>query len=233
MKRLLITTIGLLISFSMALPGYAMNIGFGGMRMNVKVKNYREMRNRNIVQQGIDYSCGPASLATLLTFYLGEDVSEAEVIEYLLDNLSEERWALIEERHGFSLLDLKVFAQNKGFEAAGYRMDLEGLLELGKPVIIPIRVKNYDHFVVFRGAKGNRAYLADPALGNRSMLLSQLGKIWKGVGLVVQRPSEDGEEGGRYPLAIGKEESLMPQDIVAGQAITENQLSNYVSFSEF
>jgi hypothetical protein len=81
-------------------------------------------------------------------------------------------------RDGFSLLDLKRYVDELGYEGVGFgRLTLEALIERA-PAIVPISTVGYNHFVVFRGVAGNRALLADPAWGNRTMSLSDFEAAW-------------------------------------------------------
>ena len=58
---------------------------------------------------------------------------------------------LVRARRGFSLLDLKRFAASRGFEAAGYGdLTLDELVAMA-PVVAPMRVFGFGHFVVVRG----------------------------------------------------------------------------------
>lgn len=94
------------------------------------------------------------------------------------------------ERKGFSLLDLKNFAEMRGYKVVGYKMDLEYMAGLDKPVLIPMKIKDYSHFVIFRGMHGDRVFLADPALGNMTMKVDKFLSLWKdGIGLVVKKPT--------------------------------------------
>src|SRR5690348_14751790 len=43
----------------------------------------KELRDLNVVKQATDYSCGAASLATLLIYYYGEMTSEADILSLL------------------------------------------------------------------------------------------------------------------------------------------------------
>jgi uncharacterized protein len=58
---------------------------------------------------------------------------------------------------------------------------------------VPVRFNGYNHFVVFRGMRGNRVLLADPAFGNRTMLAEKFVAAWLEhadlgrVGFVVAR----------------------------------------------
>jgi ABC-type bacteriocin/lantibiotic exporter with double-glycine peptidase domain len=46
------------------------------------------------------------------------------------------------------------------------------------PLIVPVRLRGYPHFVVFRGILGNRVLLADPAFGNRTMTVDRFERAW-------------------------------------------------------
>ena len=37
---------------------------------------------------------------------------------------------------------------------------------MGVPVILPVRFKGYDHFIVFKALLGDRVLFVDPAFGN-------------------------------------------------------------------
>jgi predicted double-glycine peptidase len=137
------------------------------------------MRRDNTVVQEWDLSCGAAALATLLTYQHGDPVPEREIAKALMRR--EEYIAhpgLIRIRQGFSLLDLKRYADQRGYEGVGYgKLTLEDLIERA-PIMVPVNFKGYNHFVVFRGMRGNRVLLADPAWGNRTMPRKKFEKAW-------------------------------------------------------
>jgi len=137
------------------------------------------MRQANVVIQKWDLSCGAAALTTLLNHQHGENLSEREVAVVLMNRPEYiDHPELIHIRQGFSLLDLKRFVEQRGYKGVGFgRMTLENLIAKA-PALVPIRVKDYNHFVVFRGARGNRVLLADPAWGNRTMLIEQFERSW-------------------------------------------------------
>jgi predicted double-glycine peptidase len=60
-------------------------------------------------------------------------------------------------------------------------------------LIFPLSLNDYNHFVVFRGAWGDRVLLADPAWGNRTMTIQEFEGLWLDfgqfgkVGFVVER----------------------------------------------
>lgn len=182
------------------------NIGFdgSGFIIHQEVKSIQEIQRRNVVMQERDYSCGSAALATLFNYYLRDQVEEPEIINTLL-KLNEEKGTLekVIERKGFSLLDLKYFAEHRNFKATGFRLGFEDLVKLGVPAIVPIIPRGYKHFVVFRGADKDRVFMADPSIGNISQPIEQFKKDWYGfanVALVVIPPG--GEKPDGHPLSL-------------------------------
>ena len=143
------------------------------------VESMRELRQRNVIVQEWDLSCGAAALATLLTYQHGDAVSEREVAlglvnreEYLADPY------LLREREGFSLLDLERLAAARGYEGIGYgQLSFDHLLEKA-PIIVPISLYGFNHFVIFRGMASDRVLLADPAYGNRTMTRDRFERAW-------------------------------------------------------
>ncbi len=138
-----------------------------------------EMRQENVVVQEWDLSCGAAALATVLNYQYGDPVSEREIAAGLIRR--DEYLAnpdLVRTQNGFSLLDLKRFVDERGYQGIGYgSLDFQDLIELA-PIMVPVDLSGYPHFVVFRGALGNRVLLADPAFGNRTMLADKFEAAW-------------------------------------------------------
>jgi hypothetical protein len=152
------------------------------------VRSLMELRNERLVRQHWDISCGAAVIATLMTYQLGEPVSERQAA---LGMLHAGDVRLVRARLGFSLLDLKRFAATHGADAAGYAgLNLDELLAM-TPVVTPILVRGFGHFVVVRGRRGDRLLLGDPAFGNRTMTVEAFMQAWKSrVGFVVFRPGD-------------------------------------------
>jgi predicted double-glycine peptidase len=183
--------IGCCLTLATTLPSPSMAAGRG------PVKSLLEMRQDRVVVQQWDLSCGAAALATLLNYQHGDPVSEREIAKGLIQR--EEYLAeplLVRARHGFSLLDLKRYVDVRGYRGIGYgQLTLEDLIEQA-PVMVPINTHGYNHFVVFRGALGNRVLLADPAFGNRTMLTAKFERAWLEypkfgkVGFVVARADD-------------------------------------------
>jgi predicted double-glycine peptidase len=161
------------------------------------VKSLLEMRQDRVVVQQWDLSCGAAALATLLNYQHGDTVSEREIAAGLIaraEYLEDPR--LVRIRQGFSLLDLKRYVDGRGYQGIGYgKLTLEDLIERA-PIMVPVRLHGYNHFVVFRGVLGNRVLLADPAFGNRTMFAATFEDAWLDypefgrVGFVVARTDD-------------------------------------------
>ncbi len=149
------------------------------------VRSLLEIRQEGVVVQQWDSSCGAAALATVLTYALGDPVSERAVAEGMLRRTDPLR---VRVRGGFSLLDLKRFAENRGYGAEGYRdLSLDELLRMRSP-IAPISEHGNPHFVVVRGLRDGMLDIADPAFGNRKIPAARFASIWQsGIGFVVTR----------------------------------------------
>ena len=120
------------------------------------LRSWIELRDENLTRQKYDYSCGAASLSSVMSYFYGVKVSEREIE---VDN------ELREKAH-LSFSDLALFAQSKGFRTQGLALDFETLTKLQIPVIIYVNVRDMEHFSVYKGADSHYVYLADPSLGN-------------------------------------------------------------------
>lgn len=149
------------------------------------VRSMLEMRQENVIVQQWDISCAAAALATILTYQHGDYVPERTIAEAILRRTDPLR---VKYRGGFSLLDLKRFAESRGYTADGYTdLNIENLVQFG-PSIVPVDLEGYNHFVVFRGVVGNQVVIADPAFGNRTVPLERFEDAWLGpLAFVVSR----------------------------------------------
>lgn len=143
------------------------------------VRSLIEMRQERVVVQKWDLSCGAAALATILNFQHNDPVDEREIAIGLMGRAEYvENPDLVQIRQGFSLLDLKRYVDARGYEGIGYgKLTVDDLIERA-PVMVPINTNGYNHFVIFRGTRGNRVLLADPAWGNRTMTVDKFKRKW-------------------------------------------------------
>lgn len=162
----------------------------GQTLLNVPVRSLVELRFKNMVRQAYDISCGAAAMATILKYYYAEEVTEGEAIAAMLELGDKEK---IQE-DGFSLLEMKRFAEQRGYVSAGYRIkDVANLSKLRVPVITLVNVRGYAHFVVVKGVAQGQVFLADPAFGNRSRPLEGFANEWNNVILVVLSEARGGD----------------------------------------
>lgn len=135
------------------------------------VKSWKAMRDAGIVKQDYDFSCGAASIATLLNRQYGLTYSEKEILE-LLSKEAQETWKA-------SFADMQKIMPSLGFRAEGYAVSFEQLQQLRAPVIVYLRYRNNDHFSVLYGIDGETVLLADPSLGHVSLSRTQFLDAWK------------------------------------------------------
>lgn len=134
----------------------------------VKIQSWKERRDFNIVKQNLDFSCGAASVATLLNNFYGQTLTEEEVLE-----------KLDKEQMRASFEDMRRIMPDLGFEAKGYALSFEQLAQLKIPVIVYLKYRKDDYFSVLRGVDGNTVLLADPSLGHVSMSRAQFLEAWQ------------------------------------------------------
>lgn len=178
-----------LLAAGFAVPGMASAAEvsfspFRGMRMSTTVDSMQEQRWKRVIRQSYDISCGSAALATILRYQYGHQISEQELIKALLERVQEKE---VSRRGGFTLLDLKYVATNLGYTVHGYQLSLDQLAGLGVPALVPISLRGYKHFVIFRGIVGDRVVLADPAFGNLMVPDFLFEDAWQRIALVVER----------------------------------------------
>lgn len=147
------------------------------------VRSLLEIRQQQLVMQQWDTSCGAAALATILTYHLRFPVSEEQVAMGMLRRVDPLR---VKFRGGFSLLDMKRYAAENGFAGEGYSdMTLDDLAAR-VPMIVPVRARGYDHFVVVRGMSGLAIDIGDPGFGNYRMDRGRFARAWNGIGFEVR-----------------------------------------------
>ncbi len=129
--------------------------------------------------------CGAACLGMIMGYY-GRWVS-----------LEELRVACGVSRDGTKASNLCKAARTFGFSAKGFRKEPAGLADLPVPSIIHW---GFNHYVVFEGFKGGRAYINNPASGPASVSMDELDAAFTGVVLAFE-PGAEFRKGGRRPGA--------------------------------
>lgn len=153
------------------------------------IRTLQQMRSEGLTRQKWDVTCGAAALSTLLTYDFKDRTPETAIVVWILHRVDAGR---VRARGGFSLLELKQFAQARGYNAEGYSgMSMEELATQKTSVITPIRSKGVDHFVVVKGIAGGRVFIADPAFGNLTMKATRFAELWRhGIAFIVHPPDD-------------------------------------------
>jgi hypothetical protein len=185
----------------------------GTLRTVEPVLSWRELRDRNVVRQRFDYSCGAAALATLIRYYFGDDVSEEGILAGILRSMTAAE-VLDREVNGLSLLDLRLQAERMGYQAVGVRLDLAALPRLTGPVIVHLERDDYRHFAVLKGVREDRIYLADPSLGNVRRSVDRFANEWSGIALVLGKQGFGTPR--RHPLAP-EDQHVVPNEVLAAR----------------
>ncbi len=146
-----------------------------------------------MVPQSRDFSCGAAALATVMRYYFGQPMTELDAILGMFKHGDQ---ADIKKR-GFSLLDMKRYANNLRYKAAGYKIpEVDVLKKVTIPVIVLIETGSYKHFVVIRRTDDKFVYIADPSWGNRKVPLKEFSKIWdQNIIFAMEGPKKGTPEG--------------------------------------
>ena len=109
-----------------------------------QVSSWKELNEQNVVMQRYDYSCGAASLATLMKYYFDTDVSEKIILDFVKNSFSKQEYEKV-EKEGLSFLELEIIAGSMGYQSASVRLKPTALQQLSGPVIVFLKTKYYRH----------------------------------------------------------------------------------------
>ncbi|MBR1560965.1 MAG: NHLP family bacteriocin export ABC transporter peptidase/permease/ATPase subunit [Clostridia bacterium] len=135
-----------------------------------------------VIMQMEALECGAACLAMVSAYY--------------------EKWIPLEQvrldcgvsRDGSNARNVMVAARSYGFEAKGYRMEVDAVKKL--PAFPCIIHWNFDHFVVLDGFQGNKACLNDPARGTVKVSMEEFDEAFTGI-VITLEPGENFQPSGK------------------------------------
>ena len=187
--------------------------------------NWQAQRFHNAFKQRTDFTCGAASLSIVSQHYYGKAIPEPAFTAAIRKTYTDEEWK-DKEKNGLSLLDMKRAAEKFGFSAEGLKLTLHDLRRVNGPVIIHLDKGFIRHFAVFKGIRGDRAYLVDPITGNSRVPLYQFLHEWTGYALAIWIEGQD--------LPRQNELAISPRDIpiqweAARDALYSRPLTNAFS----
>jgi hypothetical protein len=164
----------------------------------------KRAHGKPVIRQTSPATCGPAALATLLTFYLDDPVTEAEMVAQIgtdgksLTSMRELRDACRARGYTAEGYCLGEKDEDKVCHLTdGYRRELPKLLEMIKRRGVPVLVRFKEptlHFVLAVGGVDDFILIADPARGEVAIDRTDFLRRWDGNALVVtpSRPVEGG-----------------------------------------
>ena len=130
--------------------------------------------------------CGAASLAMILAGF------------GLWIPLEKMRQECGVNRDGSKASNIIKAARRLGCEAKGYKWNVDKLLD-NKPFPMIIH-RNFNHFVVLEGIKGDIAFLNDPAMGRRRVPMEEFRTSYTGIAMTF-KPGENFKRAGhRYSI---------------------------------
>lgn len=190
----------------------------GGNMAFLDVQSIRERRFNNLVQQETDFSCGAASLATVLREAYDFDVNEQMVIEGMLLGADQN----IVRTQGFSMLDMKRYVEAIGLRARGYRIAPHGLQQLKVPAVVLQEIRGYKHFVVLLRSDEQHVYIGDPVLGHRRYSLAEFVQGWNGIVFAVIGPGYN-----RLNALLDPPEPLTAKERMGFQPVRDAELMEF------
>jgi predicted double-glycine peptidase len=130
--------------------------------------SYLALRFEATIPQREEFTCGAASLATLMTYYWHTPTTEVQALHTLEGRYTKKQIADL-PRTGISFDDLIYMSQHLGFQAEGAKVDIDQLPNLAGPVIVNLDKGKLKHFVVLRKVGDGVYYVSDPVVGQLAM----------------------------------------------------------------
>ncbi|MCR4901513.1 MAG: NHLP family bacteriocin export ABC transporter peptidase/permease/ATPase subunit [Butyrivibrio sp.] len=154
---------------------------------NIKSPVTNKVAKVPIVMQMEALECGAACLCMIMSYY--------------------DKWIPLEQvrqdcgvsRDGSNAKNVLIAARNYGFDAGGYKYEVDSIKEMGKfPCIIHW---NFNHFVVLDGFKKNKAVINDPARGVVEVPMDEFDESFTGICLQIE-PGENFVPSGEKPSTV-------------------------------
>ena len=189
MMRIIFTVILSLILLMPPAQAGTVNLGggFSGGDFSINISSITELRFKTIYKQQYDFSCGSATLASLLSFHYDDVVDELMVFKDMYSNGDQPKI----QQNGFSLLDMKHYLSRRGYNSNGFKISLNQLAKAEIPAITIINNKGYMHFVIIKGIDENEVLIGDPAVGIKVYSRSEFENVWNNRILFVIQDKKD------------------------------------------
>ncbi|HEY9701170.1 MAG TPA: cysteine peptidase family C39 domain-containing protein [Allocoleopsis sp.] len=149
---------------------------------------YRILRYENVVGQADWFTCGAASIATLLKYYYGIDTTESEILNLAIKAM--EGTGKDPRKNGLTLLSMQQALTGKNIRSKGLKIspqDLKNYFQKGGLPLILHVTKPQLHYIVAIGMINDWLIIADPSWGRRILPLNTLiqDKGFEGIVLIT------------------------------------------------
>ena len=128
-----------------------------------------------VIKQQSTFDCGPAALATLLSFH-DPELADPAVLAAMVP-LGTAEFDRI-RREGFSLLQLAMMAEALGWQPILSTIGQRELHAMRLPALVHLTLPSGPHFSVLVGLAGQRVILADPSQGFQWWSREQFVAAW-------------------------------------------------------
>lgn len=139
----------------------------------------KSVRRKSVIRQTSPATCGPAAIATLLTFYFDDPATEEEVMKL----------AGTDRKSISNLRQLRNACRARGYQAEGFRLSLQQLLQkvekTGTPVLVHLKEPT-QHYVLVVGSAEDFILISDPSRGEVSIHRLDFLRRWDNFALVVR-----------------------------------------------
>jgi len=185
----------------MASPVYAgtahagtVYLGTSTLHGDLPIKTWKALRDKRVVKQDLDYSCGAASVATILSeYYRKPEATEQAILKAMNMDVAA------------SFHDLAGVVNPYGLKGVGLALNFQQLQRLKLPAIAYLEYRGDAHFSVIRGiSRQGRVWLGDPSWGNRRFSRQQFLAMWE--------TRQGNELKGKILLLLPVEETKSPVD---------------------
>ena len=159
-------------------------LGLWALLLQSAVKPHEAILFESVFEQRYDYSCGIASLSSLVSLYWGYEASEDMLLGLAPDAGGRDG------PNTLSLNDLLVVTELLGFTAGGFMLTYDQLLlaaeEYG-PLVVHLAERE-GHFVLFLGEVNGYAVIADPSRGCFAVPRNEFLDSWTKAALAAYHP---------------------------------------------
>jgi predicted double-glycine peptidase len=146
----------------------------GGGNFHIPITSFKGRRFKTVYKQQYDFSCGSSALASLLSFHYEDIVNEQSVFKDMYENGNQDTI----QKKGFSLLDMKLYLNRRGYRYDCFKINLDQLIDANVPAITIIDNKGYLHFIIIKGITKKEVLVGDPALGVKVIPREKFEEMW-------------------------------------------------------